>query len=430
MPPDYIADAPARPRATPEQHFCNISGLSRQPSDHYYDAMSLRAKCAIAGLGQTRMGKNFDHPNAIGFAVEAIKLALDDAGLERKDLNGLLVNPGISWTDTTMASFGLQQAMGLRDLRLSATMGLGGATAGAMVMHAVQSVAAGMADVVACVFADAPLKPPPPKDFKQKGGGGSAATYGFARGLSAAYGQFGVNAYYAFVARRHMELYGTTQDHLGAIAVEQRRWANLNPAAQFFDTPMTMEDYRASRWIVEPFHLYDCCLVSNGGCAVIVTSAERAKSLKKPPVYILGMGQGHPGGDPMDTLVSGAPIAKRTAFGMAGITLSDVQFTQLYDCYTFTVLVTLEDYGFCNKGEGGPFVADGKTGPGGTIPVNTGGGQLSSFYMWGMTPISEAVIQVRGEGGKRQVPKHEVGLVSGNGGVLSTHSTLVVASHP
>jgi acetyl-CoA acetyltransferase len=287
-----------------------------------------------------------------------------------------------------------------------------------------------MADVVACVFADAPLKPPPPKDFKQKGGSGSAATYGFARGLSAAYGQFGVNAYYAFVARRHMELYGTTQDHLGAIAVEQRRWANLNPAAQFFDAPMTMEDYRASRWIVEPFHLYDCCLVSNGGCAVIVTSVERAKSLKKPPVYILGMGQGHPGGDPMDTLISGAPIAKRTAFGMADITLADVQFTQLYDCYTFTVLVTLEDYGFCKKGEGGPFVADGKTGPGGTIPVNTGGGQLSSFYMWGMTPISEAVVQVRGEGGKRQVPKHEVGLVSGNGGVLSTHSTLVVASHP
>ena len=181
---------------------------------------------------------------------------------------------------------------------------------------------------------------------------------------------------------------------------------------------------------MEPFHLYDCCLVSNGGCAVIVTSAERAKSLKKPPVYLLGMGQGHPGGDPMDTLLSGAPIAKETAFKMAGIKLPDIQFAQFYDCYTFTVLVTLEDYGFCKKGEGGPFVADGKTGPGGSFPVNTGGGQLSSFYMWGMTPISEAVIQIRGEGGKRQLPRHELGLVSGNGGILSTHSSLVVASHP
>src|SRR5205823_12677101 len=142
-------------------------------------------------------GKNYDHHNATGFAVEAVKLALDDAGLAREDLDGLLVNPGITWADSQMASFMLQQAMGLKNLRLTATMKLGGATAGAMVMHAVQSIAAGMANVVACVFADAPLKPPAPKG--DKSGGGSAAAYGFARGLNAAYGQFGVNAHYAFV---------------------------------------------------------------------------------------------------------------------------------------------------------------------------------------------------------------------------------------
>lgn len=386
--------------------------------------MSLRGKCAIAGLGQTRMGKNFDHPNAMGFAVEAVKLALDDAGLTRDALDGLLVNPGITWSENQMASFSLQQALGLRNLRLSAMMNLGGATAAAMIMHAVQAIASGMATTVACVFADAPLRPPSPR----KNGGGSAAAYGFARGLNAAYGLFGVNAQYAFVARRHMHLYGTTSDHLGAIAVAQRKWANMNPAAQFCDTPMTLDDYHKSRWVVEPFHLYDCCLVSNGGLAVIVTSSERAKDLQKPPVYILGMGQGHPGGDPMDTLVSGAPIAKETAFAMAGVELSDIQFAELYDCYTFTVLVTLEDYGFCPKGEGGPFVADGKTAPGGSLPVNTGGGQLSSFYMWGMTPVAEAVVQVRGEAGARQVPRHDVCLVSGNGGILSTHSTLVLSS--
>jgi acetyl-CoA acetyltransferase len=386
--------------------------------------MSLRGKCAIAGLGQTRMGKNFDHPNAMGFAVEAVKLALDDAGLTRDALDGLLVNPGITWSENQMASFSLQQALGLRNLRLSAMMNLGGATAAAMIMHAVQAIASGMATTVACVFADAPLRPPSPR----KNGGGSAAAYGFARGLNAAYGLFGVNAQYAFVARRHMHLYGTTSDHLGAIAVAQRKWANMNPAAQFCETPMTLDDYHKSRWVVEPFHLYDCCLVSNGGLAVIVTSSERAKDLQKPPVYILGMGQGHPGGDPMDTLVSGAPIAKETAFAMAGVELSDIQFAELYDCYTFTVLVTLEDYGFCPKGEGGPFVADGKTAPGGSLPVNTGGGQLSSFYMWGMTPVAEAVVQVRGEAGARQVPRHDVCLVSGNGGILSTHSTLVLSS--
>jgi acetyl-CoA acetyltransferase len=348
--------------------------------------MDLRGKCAIAGLGATRMGKNYDHSHGLGFAVEAVQLALDDAGLARSDLDGILVNPGITWMTNPMASYELQQAMGLKNMRLTATMNLGGATAAAMVMHAAQWIAAGMAEAVACVFGDAPLKPPAPKGAKASGEG-SAAAYGFGRGLEAAYGQFGVNAGYAFFARRHMDLYGTTNDHLGAVAVSERAWANLNPMAQMYGHPMTMEDYHASRWVAEPFHLFDCCLVSNGGLCVIVTSAERAKDLKKPPVYILGMGQGHPGGDPLETLTSGAPLAKETAFKMARTSLSDIQFAELYDCYTFTVLVTLEDYGLCRKGEGGPFVQNGRIGPGGSFPVNTGGGQLSSFYMWGMTPI-------------------------------------------
>jgi len=392
--------------------------------------MSLRAKCAIAGLGMTRMGKNYDHPNATGFAVEAVQLALADAGLERSDIDGLLVNPGITWMDNPMLSVALQQALGLENLRLTALMQLGGATAAAMVMHAAQSIAAGMANVVACVFADAPLKPPAPKTEKASNGKGSAAAYGFARGLDAAYGQFGVNAEYAMVARRHMHVYGTTNEHLGEIAVAQRAWANMNPQAQFYQQPMSMADYHASRWVVEPFHLYDCCLVSNGAVCVIVTSAERAKDLNKPPVYVLGMGQGHPGGDVMDTLTSGAPLARQTAFEMAAVELKDIDFCQFYDCYTFTVLVTLEDYGFCGKGEGGPFVENGRIGPTGSLPVNTGGGELSSFYMWGMTPLSEGVIQIRGAGGKRQVSKHDMGVVSGNGGVLVTHSTLVLGVNP
>jgi acetyl-CoA acetyltransferase len=384
----------------------------------------MATQAAIAGLGITPQGKVY-HTNQVGFAVEAVQLALADAGVEREDLDGLLLNPGLSWSDGGMGSFQLQQAMGLRNLRLSSTMNAGGATACAMIQQAAEAVDAGLCTTVACVFSDAPLKPPKPRSEGKKGGG-SAGAYGFARGLDAAYGQFGINARYAMVAQRHMHLYGTTNDHLGAIAVAQRQWANRNPAAQFYDTPMSVDDYHRSRWVVEPFHLYDCCLVSNGGLAVIVTSAERARDLKKTPVYVRGMGQGHPGGDPMETLTSGAALAKETAFRMAGVTVADFDVVELYDCYTFTVLVCLEDYGFCKKGEGGPFVADGKTAPGGSLPVNTGGGQLSSFYMWGMTPVSEAVIQLRGEGGDRQVADARLALVSGNGGILSTHSTLVL----
>lgn len=385
----------------------------------------LRGATAIAGLGITPQGKVYGN-SAVGFAVDAVKLALDDAGLERSDLDGLLLNPGLSWRDQGMGSFQLQQALGLHDLRLTATMNLGGATAGAMIQYAAQSIANGLCSTVACVFSDAPLKPPKPSGERTS----SAAAYAFARGWEAAYGFFGVNAMYALIASRHMHRFGTKQDHLGQVAVAQRKWANLNPAAQLHDQTLTLEDYHRSRWIVEPFHLFDCCLVSNGGLAVIVTSAERARSMKQPPVYLWGMAQGHMGGDPADSLSSGAVLAKGPAFAMAEVTTKDFDVVSLYDCYTFTALVTLEDYGFCGKGEGGPFVAENVTGPGGKLALNTGGGQLSSFYMWGMTPISEAVIQIRGQGGARQVPKHDLALVSGNGGVLSTHSTLVLSGLP
>jgi acetyl-CoA acetyltransferase len=391
--------------------------------------VQLRGRTAIVGLGITEQGKVYGR-SPLGFAAEAVRLALADAGLARRDLDGLLVNPGLSWGDFGMASFQLQQAMGLRDLRLSMSMNAGGATAAAMIQHAAQAIVSGLCSTVACVFSDAPLKPPKPAGGRAAEGAGSAGAYAFGRGLDAAYGQFGVNAMYAMVARRHMHRYGTTNDHLGAIAVAERAWANRNPVAQFHDVTMTLPEYHRSRWVVEPFHLFDCCLVSNGGLAVIVTSAERARDLPRRPVYVRGMGQGHPGGDPADTLTSGAGLAKETAFTMADVTLADIDVAELYDCYTFTVLVTLEDYGFCRKGEGGPFVADGRIGPGGTLPVNTGGGQLSSFYMWGMTPVSEAVIQLRGDGGARQVRDAAVALVSGNGGILSTHSTLILATQP
>jgi acetyl-CoA acetyltransferase len=237
---------------------------------------------------------------------------------------------------------------------------------------------------------------------------------------------------YALALRRHMHLFGTNHDQLGAIAVGQREWALMNPRAQMHK-PMTMEDYHASRWVVEPLHLFDCCLVSNGGVAVVVTSSERARDLRQPPVYLRGFGQCAPGdtarAEREPAVHTGAATSGKLALRQAGIELSDVDVLELYDCYTYTVLVTLEDYGFCEKGEGGAFVADGKLGPGGSLPCNTGGGQLSSYYMWGFTPLAEGVIQARGQGGERQVRKHDHVLVSGNGGALNFHSTTILSTH-
>ncbi|HZP57452.1 MAG TPA: thiolase family protein [Dehalococcoidia bacterium] len=392
------------------------------------EGRELRGKAAITGLGITEMGRIYGH-DAQHFAAEAIARAVADAGLRKDQVDGLLVNPGVSPLGA-MGGVGLQNYLGLTNLRLLSSMNVGGATANIMVQYAALAVTHGLADHVACIFADAPLRQP--------GTGGGAAYAAMGRsvrpqgmgGLYTTYGVFGVNAHYALAARRHMAMYGTTTDQLGAIAVAERAWAAKNPIAEHRE-PITLDDYRASRWIVEPLRLLDCCLVSNGGVAVIVSRAEEARDLAQPPVYILGMGQGHPGdlrrrGWDVETQ-TGAPIAKERAFAMAGITLEDVDVLQAYDCYTYTVLVTLEDYGFCAKGEGGPFVADGKLGPGGSLPTNTGGGQLSAYYMWGMTPLSEGIIQARGQGGERQVAKHDVVLVTGNGGILDHHSTLVLS---
>jgi acetyl-CoA acetyltransferase len=377
----------------------------------------------IAGLGLTELGKVYG-PTAAQFAGDAVRRAAADAGLALGEIDGLLVSSGL----TGGVRLGLQVDLGLADLRLLSEMQAYGSTAGAMVALASMAVLTGMADAVACVWADAPLRP----------GRAAGAAYGSERpvpsgwaGLSAAAGVVSANQRYALAARRHMERFGTTHEQLGAISVAQRAWAVLNPRAQL-RTPLTLADYLAARWVAEPFRLLDCCLVSNGGIAVIVTSAERAADLAQPPVYVRGWAQAHPGrsGRRRDDfgLVSGAATAGPAALAMAGVRLRDIDVVELYDCYTYTVLLSLEDYGFCAKGEGGPFAASGALGPGGTLRVNTGGGQLSSYYMWGMTPLSEAVIQARGQAGERQAAAHELVLVSGNGGVLDHHSTLVLAA--
>jgi acetyl-CoA acetyltransferase len=381
---------------------------------------------AIAGLGITEMGKVYGR-TASDFAGEAIALALADAGLHARDIDGLLINANQSAEMVPT----LQFSLGLVDLTLVNAMSAFGSTAGTMLQHAAHAIAAGQASVVVCLYADAPLTEG--DSISQSGYSGRRFDAPGLTGLRFAYGDYGpANSGYAMALRRHMHLFGTTHDHLGAIAVGQRAWAQMNPRAQM-RKPMTMDDYHASRWVVEPLHLFDCCLVSNGGIAVIVTSAERSRDLRQPPVYLRGFGQCAPG-DPARTerdpaVDTGAAKSGELALRQAGIDLADIDVLELYDCYTYTVLVTLEDYGYCAKGEGGDFVADGKLGPGGALPCNTGGGQLSSYYMWGFTPLSEGVIQARGQAGERQVGKHDHVLVSGNGGVLNFHSTTILSRH-
>src|SRR3954471_13383527 len=257
---------------------------------------------AIAGLGITEMGKVYGR-TASDFAGEAIALALEDAGLQADDVDGLLINGNQSPEMVPT----LQFSLGLTDLTLVNVMSAFGSTAGTMLQYAAHAIDSGQAEVVACVYADAPLREG--GSISQSGYSGRRFNAPGLAGLRFAYGDYGpANSGYAMALRRHMHLYGTTHEQLGEIAVGQRAWAQMNPHAQM-RAPMTIDDYHASRWVVEPLHLFDCCLVSNGGVAVIVTSAERARDLRRPPVYLRGFGQCAPG-------ASEAPV--RTGAGKAG----------------------------------------------------------------------------------------------------------------
>lgn len=380
---------------------------------------------AITGLGTSEIGRAFTKRSP-QLAGDAVRAAVADAGLQLSDVDGLLFSNGLG----TPVDVRLQMELGLKDLKLMSYVQAFGSTAALMVGYAAMAVRTGMADTIAVVWSDDPIQ--------SKGSGSSAYTAagrtptGFG-GITASNGMYSTNTYYALAARRHMKRFGTTSDQLGRIAVAQREWANLNPMAQFYDKPLTLEEYHASRYIAEPFHLFDCCLISNGAVAVIVTSLDRARSLPQPPVRVLGWAQSHPGyagiHDDRFGIVTGAAESGPRALKMADTTLDEIGVAEIYDCYTFTALVTLEDYGFFPKGEGGPGVAElGMLGPGGKLAVNTGGGELSAFYLWGMTPLHEAVVQARGQGRDRQVADHDRVLVSGNGGTLDYHGTLVLGT--
>lgn len=374
--------------------------------------MTLRDKCAIVGLGYTAQGK-VPGRSGMSLCFEATRNALADSGLDVQDIDGIIVQP---WpTDPRVSAFSLAEELGI-NLRFGADQQLHGASACAIIQHAAMAVDAGLCSYCLCAFADTSRSSP------------QGVVYQAGTGTNAVYGMLGVAASYALIARRYMHEYGVTSRQFGAVAVTFRKHASLNPIAQMRE-PITIADHQNSRWVVEPLHLLDCCLVSDGGRAVIVTSAERARSLKQPPVYIMGMGQGHPFYDPLhrQTLtVTGTVESGKTAFAMAGITPKDVDVCAIYDSFTFVVPMQLEDLGFCQKGEGGAFVEEGRIALGGELPTNTSGGLLSEVYIQGWVGPHEAVRQLRGDCGERQVPDAEIALVTSSGGVLSTHATLIL----
>ncbi|HMK78447.1 MAG TPA: acetyl-CoA acetyltransferase, partial [Xanthobacteraceae bacterium] len=237
---------------------------------------------------------------------------------------------------------------------------------------------------------------------------------------------------YALAASRHMHQFGTTREQLAEVAVAARKWAQLNPVA-WEKKPLTVEDVLKSRMISYPFTVRDCCLVTDGGGAIVMTSAAQAKSLKKPPAFVLGCGHGvtHMNISSMpDLTVTGAKAAGEAAYRMAKLSAKDIDVVELYDAFTINTILFLEDLGFCRKGEGGAFVSGGNIAPGGRLPVNTNGGGLSYCHpgMYGLLILIEGVRQLRGECGARQVKKHDTAMVHGNGGVLSAQASVILGT--
>jgi acetyl-CoA acetyltransferase len=371
---------------------------------------------AIAGVGASPQGKLPDE-TPLSLAVAALSQALDDAGLEKDDLDGLLTMPGTTSPEGAKHYLALGGELGINP-SLTGSMSMGGATAGALIQQAALAIDAGMATTVACVFADTART------------GGSRFDAASGRGDSwGIWGMFGNAANSALTAQRHMALYGTTSEQLGWVAVTCRKHASLNPAAVMRE-PMSLEEHQSSRPIVDPLRKLDCCLISDGGVAMIVTSAERARDCRKPPVRILGMGQGHTlqtFEHPEWWYLPHQRDSISRAYRMAGVSPSDIDVAQLYDNFTISVLLWLEHAGFCRPGESGPYVEGGeRISLGGELPINTAGGNLSESYMQGWLHVVEGVRQIRGECEARQVAQAELCLVTGRGMALNTASSLIL----
>jgi acetyl-CoA acetyltransferase len=372
-------------------------------------------RAVIAGIGHTAFGRLPDR-SAFDLEAEASKRAIEDAGLTPQDIDGLITDPGPAQgilDGITPHYLALGQYLGL-DPAYTGSDILGGASSVAIIQRALLAVEAGLCSVCLCVYGDSALSTP--------------GSFSYGRGDDAAFGLFGAVGIHALAAQRHMHRWGTRPEHLAEVAIAARAHAAQTPHAQKQDL-LTLDQYMTADFIVEPLKRPDCCLMSDGAAAVLVTSADRAADLRQAPTKILGHGQASSlstwsSPEHFDEL----PAARcgPEAFKRAGLAPDDIDLAMLYDCFTIVVLMQLEDYGFCEKGEAGGFVEGGRIGPSGSLPVNTSGGLLAEGYGGGMLHVIEAVRQLRGEAGLRQIKDAETALVSGHGLGMNTHSTLLL----
>ena len=385
--------------------------------------MSLKHKVAIVGADETDRIGIVPDMTPIMMHAEAARNALRDAGIDKSEVDAVFTadpNP--------MSGVQLCEYLGIQPTYVDNTM-TGGSSFVIHVEHAAAAINAGLCSVALITHGETGFS-----GRRRRGAGGAR---GFDPSMPAAqfempFGVGGPPSIYCMAAMRHMHEYGTTHEHLAEIAVATRKWAQLNPRA-FMRDPLTMDDVLSSRWIAYPFHIYDCCLVTDAGGAIVVVGADRARDAAKKPVWVLGSGEATTHMSLLnmpDLTQTPARYSGKRAFEMAGVSHNDIDVVEVYDSFTYTALVTIEELGFCQKGEGGPFLSNQRTAPGGDFPMNTNGGGLSYTHpgMYGMFILIEAVRQLRGECGERQVPNARLACVNGTGGTLSATGTLILGT--
>jgi acetyl-CoA acetyltransferase len=381
-------------------------------------AHALRDRAAIVGVGRTEFSRN-SGVSTLALALRAIASALGDAGLSIRDIDGVACH---RVGDSVPAAL-VAQALGVDDLRFHYDLFGGGSASAGVLAGAAMAIATEQAECVVCWRAINA------RSEWRMGGTGRAAPDTPEFQYLVPYGHFTPPQHFAMFARAYMDAYGVEPEDLGRIAIQQREHAVDNPRAMM-RSPLTMQDYLESRWIAEPLRLYDCCLETDAAVALVVTSAARASDLPRVPILISGAtyGSGHTwfSNNRGDWTTTAAATMSKRLYAMAGIGPDEVDVAELYDAFTPLVLVQLEDYGFCRKGEAAGLVADGATAIGGSLPVNTHGGHLSEGYVHGLNHVAEAVDQLRWACGERQVAGAEVALSTGQPGYVAGSTSAVI----
>jgi acetyl-CoA acetyltransferase len=379
--------------------------------------MTHAPKAAIVGVAESDLGRTPDK-TVLQLQAQAARTALDDAGLSFQDVEALFCAGNWAWSPNLM----LAEYLGIQP-KYTDTTNIGGSSFEAHIGHALAGIEAGLFDVALITYGSTQ------RSDRSRGRG--HPSYRLTEQYEGLFGLPTPVGAYALAAMRHMFEYGTTSEQLAEVAVATRKWAALNEKAMMRD-PITIEDVLNSRMIASPLHLLDCCLVTDGGGAVVVASASRAAHTRKAPIWILGHGESHTHNtisNMPDLATHRAAIASgQAAFAMAGLTPAEMDVVEIYDSFTITVLLTLEALGFCGRGEGGAFVSGQRTAPGGPFPLNTNGGGLSYCHpgMYGIFLLIEATRQLRGECGPRQVEGARLALAHGTGGVLSSAATVIL----